>query len=562
MKQKEASVEEETSEEEASEQSDASDREEPIDLSSSPSESSPPADEEVSVAIGGQEAGEIDIPLLQPTGFTLPAPPARKNTHLVIFTLPVSPMGAGRMLRVAASLPGASPGWAPLATMTSQGAVTILASSTASVEILPAACSLTPPPGSAASGVAISVAGTGEPMATTEETTPGAPGVAQIDSWLGSVGLTLEVAEQPEQQEKSPSKGLADEEGPVVHTQQSEMARLGEDALAHPEASIAEAPETAIHEPQQIVGEPPQEETEPCTPPDDEENEEGDSTEGFVVEMSQPDPSDPLGTVQRYVQELEHMGRLMIRVGQVSRDLRIGRSPLVGQEVHRIRGFVQMGCEAEFMRIFGEGWPTGETPAMMRAWRGRPPRLVGRDVGVLESLYYIELAFRDVFILMKHQIFSTEVAVSRRVDAYRLLQRVKDESTATIKSIQNDLAEQSRLASERGARLEVLEPRVAALEDEAKQREAAWEQRVKTLEDQLAAKDVELAAKSAEAEKAKSQLMEAARMVKAAREREILADRQLRTRTEEVRRLRVEHSSTTPTSSVHPGTHSLPPTSQ
>ena len=202
----------------------------------------------------------------------------------------------------------------------------------------------------------------------TEETTPtpGAPGVAQIDSWLGSVGLTLDVDEQPDELEKSPSEGQGDKEGPIIHTQQSETARIGEDTLALPEASIAEAPETAIQEPQPADGEQPQEETEHCIPSDDEDG-EGASTEGFVVEMSQPDPSDPVGTVQRYVEELEHMGRLMIRVGQVSRDLRIGRSPLVGQEVHRIRGFVQMGCEAEFVRIFGEGWPAGETPAMMRA---------------------------------------------------------------------------------------------------------------------------------------------------------------------------------------------------
>lgn len=46
------------------------------------------------------------------------------------------------------------------------------------------------------------------------------------------------------------------------------------------------------------------------------------------------------------------MGRLMIRVGQVSQELKVGRSPLVGQEVQRICGFVQMGCESKFTRIF------------------------------------------------------------------------------------------------------------------------------------------------------------------------------------------------------------------
>lgn len=54
---------------------------------------------------------------------------------------------------------------------------------------------------------------------------------------------------------------------------------------------------------------------------------------------------------------------------------------------------------------------------MMRVWRGKPPRLAGRDVGVLESLYYIELAFHDVFYLMKRQVFSTKVVVSQKIEA-------------------------------------------------------------------------------------------------------------------------------------------------
>lgn len=105
----------------------------------------------------------------------------------------------------------------------------------------------------------------------------------------------------------------------------------------------------------------------------------------------------------------------------------------------------------------------------------------------------------------------------------------------------------NRLASAKEARAVALEAKVTALEEEAQQREQACE-RVKELEEQLATR-------STETDKAKSQLMEAACMVKSASEQEILVDRQLCVRIEEVRRLREQHSlAATPTSSVHPGT--------
>jgi hypothetical protein len=229
--------------------------------------------------------------------------------------------------------------------------------------------------------------------------------------------------------------------------------------------------------------------------------------------------------------------RMMIRVGEISKELKVGRSPHIAQEVHRLRVFVQMGCEAEFARIFTtRGWPGMETPDMIHTWRGTLPLVVGRDAPVVENLFYVERAFRDIFLALKRQGVATDTAAAGRVEAYQLLHKAKEEAATSIQRLQSELDTQT-----------------ASIEKVAEERAQLAERRIKELEDQLVER-------CTEADRAKQQLMEAARMVKAAREREILGEHQLRVHTEEVRRLRELRSSTsTPTSSLHLGTSSFPP---
>jgi hypothetical protein len=171
---------------------------------------------------------------------------------------------------------------------------------------------------------------------------------------------------------------------------------------------------------------------------------------------------------------------------------------------------VQVGCEAKFAWIFTtRGWPTVETSAMVRIWHGTPPLVAGRDAQVLESLFYIELAFKDILFAVKRQAVSTKVAAAKKVQAYRMLQRIKEESAENIKNLQSQLEAQAV----------ALKAKVAAVEREAEEKVQVAKKRVKELKDQLVEKEEQQVAKSTEADHAKHQLMEVAHMVKAARKR-------------------------------------------
>jgi len=78
------------------------------------------------------------------------------------------------------------------------------------------------------------------------------------------------------------------------------------------------------------------------------------------------------------------------------------------------------------------------------------------------------------------------------------------------------------------------------------------EDKLRELEQKMKDMEIQLAAKGVEVDQAKSQALEVARMVKAATEREIMAERQLR----------LERHSPTPTSSTHPRTPTPPASSQ
>lgn len=104
-------------------------------------------------------------------------------------------------------------------------------------------------------------------------------------------------------------------------------------------------------------------------------------------------------------------------------------------------------------------------------------------------------------------MLSAKFAVAGKVEAYRLLRKIKDELAIAMKNLQTQLVEQTQIASAKETRVVTFEAKVTTLE-EARQKEQVWEQKVKELEEQLATT-------STEADKAICQLMEAARMVKA-----------------------------------------------
>lgn len=114
------------------------------------------------------------------------------------------------------------------------------------------------------------------------------------------------------------------------------------------------------------------------------------------LHLTPSDPSDPAGSLQRFLGELQGISNIARGMAQLTGQMDARNSA----DAEKLFHFMASRCEEEFARHFEQwGWPESSTPEMVQEWTHM--QLV-EGVGTLgATLRSVEGLFRNVYLQMR-----------------------------------------------------------------------------------------------------------------------------------------------------------------
>ncbi|XP_057855203.2 uncharacterized protein LOC131064892 [Cryptomeria japonica] len=212
------------------------------------------------------------------------------------------------------------------------------------------------------------------------------------------------------------------------------------------------------------------------------------------LHITPPNPNDPAGSLRHFLGELQGLSNVACSMAQLTGQMEAGNSADATQLCH----FMTTGCTEEFTRhLEQQGWLDHSTPEMIQNWTHG--HLVG-GTGTLDTTFCsMERVFQDVYLQMRQHQVEQEAQ-----QMYITTLEKEGEKQAQLATVEKNLRKEMEM------KMTTYEARCSMQEKEAQ----ALAAQVAELTSQLEQKD--------------KKLLEAAHMVKKARERQLLAEKNLK----------------------------------